>query len=587
MSDHRSDDRWGSDPASEDLDRPRRGRGLLAGLFVLLVLLGLYVGAAVYFGDRVPGGTTVAGVRVGGMTDSEARAAVERGVEDDVSTALTVEGAGKKASIDPADAGLGIDYDATLSGLTGFSLNPADVFAHVSGGGERDLVPTVDEDALAAAVDGAAKSFDKKAVEGSVSLADGKVKTKKSANGLTTDRDDLVGQISDRWPGTTTYSAKTTRVEPVLKQAEIDRFVKDELGPLTSGPVTVRTTDPAAQGDKTVTFPVAVAPLAAAVEIKNEKGRLSHTIDPEKVTAAVLAAGDASGRLRPAKDAEVVVNGPSSFSVSPSQTGLALKKDSVADPVIAAMAKSGNGRVATVKSEASQPKVTTETARATLPEEQISTFTTYLSSGGPRVDNIKLAARQLDGAYVAPGQTFSLNQHLGQRTAAKGYKEAGVIHNGRLRNDFGGGISQLSTTLFNAVFFSGARIEEFHPHSFYISRYPEGREATISWPDVDNRFTNDTKGGILIKASATDSEVTVSFYGRKTWNVEATKSERRNVVQPKTIRDDKEGCVPQSPAPGFTVTVGRIMTPVGGGAQKTSTFNTTYIPQDAVTCTNP
>lgn len=135
MSDHRSDDRWGSDPAPEDLDRPRRGRGLLAGLFVLLVLLGLYVGAAAYLGDRVPGGTTVAGVRVGGMTDSEARAAVERGVEDDVSTALTVEGAGKKASIDPADAGLGIDYDATLSGLTGFSLNPADVFeigrAHV------------------------------------------------------------------------------------------------------------------------------------------------------------------------------------------------------------------------------------------------------------------------------------------------------------------------------------------------------------------------------------------------------------------------------------------------------------------------
>ena len=586
MTDHRSDDRWGDDPALDER-RSRRGRGLLAGLFVLLVLAGLYVGAAVYFGDRVPGGTTVAGVRIGGMTGSEARAAVERGVRGDVTKALTVEGAGKDATIEPAAAGLGVDYDATLSGLTGFSLNPADVLAHVTGGSERELTTTVNEGKLAAAVDGTAKTFEKKPVEGSVTIKDGKVATKKSVDGLSVDREGLVEQIADRWPGTTRYSAQTARVEPVLKQAEIDRFVTDEIGPLASGPVTVATTDPAAQGDKRVTFTVPVAPLLDAVEITADKGKLSHDIDPEKVTAAVLAAGDASGRLRPAKDAVVVVNGPASFSVTPSQTGLALKKDSVAAPVITAMGKTGAARTATVRSEASQPKVTTETARATLPEEQISTFTTYLSSGGPRVDNIKLAARQLDGAYVAPGQTFSLNAHLGQRTAAKGYKEAGVIHNGRLRNDFGGGISQLSTTLFNAVFFSGARIEEFHPHSFYISRYPEGREATISWPDVDNRFTNDTKGGILIKASASDSAVTVSFYGRKTWNVEATKSERRNVVPPKTIRDDKEGCVPQSPAPGFTVTIGRIMTPVGGGAQKTSTFNTTYIPQDAVTCTNP
>ena len=74
---------------------------------------------------------------------------------------------------------------------------------------------------------------------------------------------------------------------------------------------------------------------------------------------------------------------------------------------------------------------------------------------------------------------------LGQRTAAKGYNSAPVIENGRLNKDYGGGISQVSTTTFNATFFSGVRIEEYLPHSFYISRYPEGREATISWPDVD------------------------------------------------------------------------------------------------------
>ena len=90
---------------------------------------------------------------------------------------------------------------------------------------------------------------------------------------------------------------------------------------------------------------------------------------------------------------------------------------------------------------------------------------------------------------------------LGQRTAAKGYNPAPVINNGRLTTDYGGGISQLSTTTFNAAFFSGVRIDQYLAHSFYISRYPEGREATISWPDVDQKWTNDTGYGILIQAS--------------------------------------------------------------------------------------
>lgn len=229
--------------------------------------------------------------------------------------------------------------------------------------------------------------------------------------------------------------------------------------------------------------------------------------------------------------------------------------------------------------------MTTAEAKKTVPKEQISTFTTYLPDNPVRTGNIKIAVRDLDGAYVAPGESFSLNQRLGQRTAAKGYSKAGVIYGGRLTNDYGGGISQLSTTLFNAVFFSGAKIEEFHPHSFYISRYPEGREATISWPNVDNRFTNDTGAGILISAAVNGNELTVSFDGRKKYDeVKAAKSARRNITQPKTIRDDSKDCVAQSPNVGFSVDITRTFIK-GGRTVKTSTFTTTYSPQDSVTCT--
>ena len=112
------------------------------------------------------------------------------------------------------------------------------------------------------------------------------------------------------------------------------------------------------------------------------------------------------------------------------------------------------------------------------------------------------------------------------------------------------------------------------------------REATISWPDLHNKFTNVTDGGILIQASATDTSVTVSFYGTKKYDVTATKSPRRNITQPKKIVDDSVECVPQEPVVGFTVDVGRILKQ-GGKVVKTEKYTTTYRPEDDVTCTNP
>jgi vancomycin resistance protein YoaR len=161
-----------------------------------------------------------------------------------------------------------------------------------------------------------------------------------------------------------------------------------------------------------------------------------------------------------------------------------------------------------------------------------------------------------------------------------------VIVDGRLTKDYGGGVSQVSTTTFNAAFFSGVRIDDYLPHSFYISRYPEGREATVSWPDVDQKWTNDTGAGILIQAGVSGNAITVTFHGTKVWDIESVKGPRRNVVQPRTIVDNRAGCVPQSPSPGFDVTVARVFKK-NGQTVKTSTFTTHYIPEDNVRCTHP
>ncbi|MGL5910797.1 MAG: VanW family protein [Phycicoccus sp.] len=202
------------------------------------------------------------------------------------------------------------------------------------------------------------------------------------------------------------------------------------------------------------------------------------------------------------------------------------------------------------------------------------------------MQNIKLAARLINGTYVTPGGQFSMNAILGQRTPEKGYVKAGIIRNGRAAENYGGGISQVSTTIFNAAFFSGMRLDAWTPHYYYISRYPEGREATISWPDLHNKFTNVTDGGVLMELSATDTSVTVSFYGTKKWDIEATKSARRDLVAPKTYSDPDPECITQSPVPGFTVDVGRIFRQ-GSTVVKRESYTTRYRPEDDVTCTNP
>ena len=240
-------------------------------------------------------------------------------------------------------------------------------------------------------------------------------------------------------------------------------------------------------------------------------------------------------------------------------------------------------RTARVTAQVVQPDLTTAEAAALGVNEQVSTFTTRFGPNPPRVTNIRIAARTLDGILVQPGKVFSLNDALGPRSPDKGYQQAPVIDGGRLTKGYGGGVSQVSTTLFNAVFFAGLDTVTHKPHSFYISRYPEGREATVSFPTVDQKFRNDSGKGILISTNVTSRSITVSFYGTKVWDIEATKGPRTNLRQPKTIRDSGSDCVSQSPQPGFDVTVGRVFS--RGGAQvRTERFYTRYIPEDRVIC---
>jgi vancomycin resistance protein YoaR len=122
-------------------------------------------------------------------------------------------------------------------------------------------------------------------------------------------------------------------------------------------------------------------------------------------------------------------------------------------------------------------------------------------------------ARTVDGTLIPAGGTFSLNGITGQRTKAKGYVEAPFIADNKIEPSIGGGVSQFSTTTYNAAYFAGLQLDAFRAHSLYISRYPPGRESTLNFPDIDLKWTNDTDAPILVRTSYDDAGVTVSLYG--------------------------------------------------------------------------
>ncbi|MCP3996922.1 MAG: hypothetical protein GY722_17940 [bacterium] len=143
----------------------------------------------------------------------------------------------------------------------------------------------------------------------------------------------------------------------------------------------------------------------------------------------------------------------------------------------------------------------------------IGEFTTYHSCCESRVTNIHLIADAIDGAVVEAGDTWSLNDHVGQRTTAKGYVPAGAIVGGELVAEVGGGTSQFATTIYNAIFFAGLEDVYHRPHSIYFSRYPLGREATLGWTLPNIVFRNDTEFPVTIDTSYTSTSITVQLIG--------------------------------------------------------------------------
>ena len=143
----------------------------------------------------------------------------------------------------------------------------------------------------------------------------------------------------------------------------------------------------------------------------------------------------------------------------------------------------------------------------------VSSYETIYGGIANRIHNVQLVAHLVDDKLIAPGATFSFNGATGERSAAKGFLEAPVIINGELSTGLGGGVCQVSTTVFNAAYEAGLPITARTNHALYISHYPLGRDATVDYPDVDLKFVNDTPHWLLLRTFVGSSSLVVSLYG--------------------------------------------------------------------------
>ena len=323
--------------------------------------------------------------------------------------------------------------------------------------------------------------------------------------------------------GATSLSPALVHVEPELTTAAAEAAIA-EAKTLIDEPIAL-----SFKGEDVGSL--APARLAKLVRFRPDGTRFRVSFHPRRLAKAVEPML-APWRTR-AANARFVVDGKR-VRIQPSRPGLAVDGPWAADSLTAAAASSIPR--ASLRLKQIRADLTTGEAEKLGIREQISTFTTDMgTSSSNRIHNVQLMANYIDGTIVEPGDTFSFNDRVGPRTVERGFREGQMIIGSLLLPSIGGGVCQTATTLFNNAFELGLPILERRNHSFYISHYPMGRDAAVSWGGPDFAFRNDLKSAILIKTRYTDTTLTFSFYGTDPQRrVVAATGERTNWRAPET-----------------------------------------------------
>ncbi|MER5829989.1 VanW family protein [Streptomyces sp. NPDC002130] len=553
----------------------------LAGGALAVGVGGLYLAGLLLTGGQIDSGTTVRGVDIGGLSRVQAVARLERALGAAGARELPVKVGDRTARVDPERAGLSYDVQETVDRAARTGADPVSVFGgFFRTGGDIEPVVHLDEGKAREALGHLAEGLDQKVRDGAVSFDDGRVKTVAPRTGYALEVNAAVGPLRDSFlrgdTGTATpLPARETR--PKVTADEVRRAVRTFAEPAMSGPVTLT-----AAGKR---FAVGPDALGEHLTMRpDSSGRLGPELDAKGLRAEPAVAGPLDAITTTAQNAKLRPEGDKAVVVQDATVGRSVTDKALGKAVLPLLTESGTGRSGEVEVRRTQPEVTRENAARLGLTEKMSSFTVHFERAEYRTKNIGRAVELINGSVVEPDETWSFNRTVGERTEANGFMDGIIILDDKFTKASGGGVSSVATTVYNALFFAGVKPVEHGAHSFYIERYPEGREATVAWGSLDLRFTNDSGKAIYIQAESTDTSVTVSFLGtRKYDEIKSVTGPRTEVKQPeKKVSDDKE-CVPQTPLEGFDVTVERVFYD-DGREVKREPYRTHYTPRDEIVC---
>jgi vancomycin resistance protein YoaR len=559
------------------------GRKQLAGIIAaagLGVLVVGYGAAFAFAGDKIPGDTTVLGIPIGGLSKDDAKTKLEAGLKDRIGAPIALKAGETKFTVAPADAGLSVDVDATVDAAgAGRSLAPGRIWHALTGGDAVEPVVAKDDARLKTAIDKLAAQVNRPATEGTITFKGTQPVTHQPAPGLQLDAAKAPAAVVAAYPSDGNPKDLPVGVtEPKAGSDAIKKALSDFAEPAMSGPVRLTV------GSKSVDL--LAAEIAPALTLTAQQGEVIPTLNT-KALEPLFQKRFKSLETLP-KDATVQIVGAAP-KVIPAVDGNIVDRSKVGPAILAILPKPAGERRAAVPLTHSKAAFTTEQATALGITQKMGEFATQFPHAPYRNINIGHAAAKINGTLVKPGDTFSLNKIVGERTKENGFTEGNIISGGKFVLDLGGGVSQSATTTFNAAFFAGLKILEHKAHSVYISRYPVGREATVAWPAVDLKFLNDSGHGVLVqtifKASTpgNSGSIRVIIWGTKVWDITAGQSARSNFRQPNVVYNTKADCRVQAPSQGFDITVFRYFAK-NGARVKTEQFTTKYNPADDIRC---
>jgi len=560
-------------PEAAESGSPRKKGLLMAAGAVVLVGL-LYSGDLLLSSGSVPRGTSVAGVAVGGLSLTDAEQTLRTKIEPRTTEPVAVTAGDARSDLDPRTAGLSVDWKATLDRAGSQPLNPITRITSFFTTREVGVATSTDRSALDAALAQLAPIVDKAPVEGTVRFDGATPTAVDPVAGQQLDAPGAAAVLERDWASGAPIALPITQVQATTTADDVATAIERVAKPAVSAPLVV-------VGEKGTQGTLAPGVIAKALSFKADQTGLVPAINQGAVIDALkpqLAASEQPGR-----DATLDFSSGSGVVV-PSQDGRGIDYPATLRDLLPVLTGTGERKITAIYAD--QPaKLTTEQLKSLGISGVIGEFKT----GGFAADsgqNIKRAAEVLNGKIVQPGQTFGLNAATNPRDAAHGYVEAGIIDGGRSSRGIGGGVSQVATTLFNASYFAGMADIRHQEHSFYISRYPPGREATVFEGSIDLRFRNDNPTAVMIQTVWTPTSLTVRIVGTKVWEVTTKAGPRTNPTTPNTVSVPAgEKCSPGKGAPGFTITNTRTLKNVKTGEVRVDPTRTTrYNPSPIVVC---